>query len=242
MATRALRRARKPIFGAPEALPRGPHSLSRGQVAASQRARLMAALAEEVAAAGYAAATIAGISRRAGVSPRTFYEHFDGKEDCLFAAYDAFVEILLARMGAEVTPDSDWHEFITSALNGYLGALEDDPVAARAFLIEMDAAGPGARRRRRRAYEQFAELIKVRHAVIRRRDSSLAPLPDRVYLALAHGVRELVCDALEASSRPRLTELGTDLLFWITATIRGAAGAYEELDEDASGHRRARSS
>jgi AcrR family transcriptional regulator len=191
----------------------------------------MAALAEVVAGRGYAASTIAEISRRAGVSPRTFYEHFRNKQDCLFAAYDAFVEVLLARMGAEVTPDSDWHDFITSALNGYLGALEGDPVAARAFLIEMEAAGPAARRRRRRAYEQFAELIKARHEVIRRRDPSLAPLPDRVYLGLAHGVRELVCDALEAGSKPRLTELAPNVLFWITATIGGAGGAYEELGQ-----------
>jgi AcrR family transcriptional regulator len=231
MPTRTRRPARDPIFGTPASLPRGPHSLSRDQVASSQRARLMAALAADVAAEGYAAATIAGISRRAGVSPRTFYEHFKNKEVCLFGAYDAFVEVLLVRMGAQLTPDSDWHEFITSALNGYLGALEGDPVAARAFLIEMDAAGPAARRRRRRAYEQFAQLIKARHEVIRRRDRSLALLPDRVYLALAHGVRELVCDALEASARPRLRELGPDILFWITATIRGAAPAYEELDE-----------
>ena len=231
MKTRARPPARDPIFGVPDTLPRGPHGLTRNQVAASQRARLQAALVEVVAAQGYPASTIAEISRRAGVSPRTFYEHFQNKQDCLFAAYDAFVDVLLTRMGAEVTPDTDWHEFITSALNGYLGTLEGDPVAARAFLIEMEAAGPAARRRRRRAYEQFAELIKARHDVIRRRDRSLAPLPDRVYLALAHGVRELVCDALEASARPRLRELGPDLLFWITATIRGAATAYEELDD-----------
>src|SRR5712691_8318680 len=138
------------IFGVPASLPRGPHSLSRDQVAASQRGRLMAALADVIAAEGYAAATIAEISRRAGVSPRTFYEHFKNKEDCLFAAYDAFVEVLLARMGADVTPDSGWHEFIRSALTGYLETLERDPVVARAFLIEMEAAGPAARRRRRR--------------------------------------------------------------------------------------------
>ncbi len=218
------------IFGVPASLPRGPHSLSRDQVAASQRGRLMAALADVIAAEGYAAATIAGISRRAGVSPRTFYEHFKNKEDCLIAAYDAFVEVLLARMGADVAPDPGWHEFNPSALNGYLETPERDPVVARAFLIEMDAAGPAARRRRRRAYEQFAQLIKARHEEIRRHDASLAPLPDRVYLALAHGIRELVCDALEGAARPQLTDIGPDVRFWITATINGAAAAHEELD------------
>jgi AcrR family transcriptional regulator len=214
--------ASAPIFTPPQALPRGPHALSREEVAASQRARLMAAIPDVVAERGYAAATIAEISRRAGVSPKTFYEHFEDKLDCYLAAYDEFARVLLARIGGELDADAPWDEFVTAALTAYLGTLEREPVVARAFLVEIDAAGAVARARRRAAYIQFAALIRTRHELTRRLDPTLGPLPERAYLGLVHGVRALVCDALEADPRARLLDLAADIRTWLTATISGA--------------------
>src|SRR2546422_3600835 len=126
-----------PIFAPSETLPRGPHTLTREEVADSQRARLMAAVASVVSARGYAAATIAEISRRAGVSPKTFYEHFDDKLDCYLAAYDEFAAVLLARIGEALEAGATWDAFVTAALAAYLGALEREPDIARAFLVEI---------------------------------------------------------------------------------------------------------
>ena len=219
------------IFADPGALPRGPHWLTREQVATSQRTRLMAAIVDVVAERGYAAATIAAITRRAGVSPKTFYEHFKDKLDCFLASYQVFVETLMARMAAEVAPDASWHDFISSTLVAYLLTLEDNPSVARAFLIEMHGAGPVARRRRRKAYGELAALIKERHEAILQRDPTLGALPDGVYLGIAHGVREVVCDALEQRPRPRLIDLAPDMLLWITAMVDGAARASQELSQ-----------
>ena len=77
-------------------LPRGRHSLSREEVAATQRARLMLALTEAVGESGYAATSVADVIGRAGVSRQTFYEQFTSKLDCFLAAFDAACEILLA--------------------------------------------------------------------------------------------------------------------------------------------------
>jgi AcrR family transcriptional regulator len=213
------------VFGALALLPRGPHGLTRRQVAATQRARLLAAISDLVAEKGYGAVTITETARRAGVSPNVFYEHFRDKEQCFLAAYEVFIEWLLARMGAEVSPAADWHEFITATLNAYLGSLDAERDLARAFMIETNAAGPEVRRRRREAFAGFASLIKERHEQIRRRDPRLGPLPDRVYLGLAHGIRELACDSLEESPRQPLTDLAPDARRWITAMVEGAAAA-----------------
>src|SRR5438270_13385945 len=105
-----------PVFVVPEPLPRGPHRLSRAKVSESQRSRLMAAIADVVAERGYPGATIVEISARAGVSPKTFYEHFADKLDCYLAGYDRLVEVLYERMGYELAPTTDWHEFIVTAL------------------------------------------------------------------------------------------------------------------------------
>jgi AcrR family transcriptional regulator len=206
-------------------LPRGPHTLSRAEVAASQRARLERAFVELLAERGYGAITIGDLAGRAGVSRGAFYAHFKDKEACLLASYDRWAANLLASMVGAITERTTWDEFIDLALDGYLGALEDDPVAARAFIVEMDAAGPRARERRRQAIHAFAATLAERHGAIRRRDPSLGPLPDRVYLGLALAVRELLREALEEPRPPALDELAEDIRVWVTATVEGAAEA-----------------
>ncbi|HEX4307950.1 MAG TPA: helix-turn-helix domain-containing protein, partial [Solirubrobacterales bacterium] len=69
-------------------LPPGRHGLPRDFVVHNQRERLIAGLAEAVAEKGYGGTTIADITRHAAVSRRTFYEHFDGKDECFVAAFD----------------------------------------------------------------------------------------------------------------------------------------------------------
>jgi AcrR family transcriptional regulator len=205
-----------------EQLPRGPHSLDREQVAASQRARLMTAITELVAERSYARVTIGDLAQRAGVSRGAFYEHFGDKQACLFAAYDEFATRLVEAMIRDVDEDTPLVEFIRATLAAYLGALAEDPVAAQAFIVEMDAAGPAARRRRTEAVHGFAALLAERHAAMRRRDPALGPLPDRAYLGLALGVRELVREHLENHSASTLRNLAPDIEAWIAATVAGA--------------------
>src|SRR4051794_5075686 len=81
-------------------LPRGPHRLARADVMASQRGRMLDAIAQVVAEKGYGAVTVADVVERAGVSRKTFYEHFRDKESCFLAAYDAGVDVLIATMRA----------------------------------------------------------------------------------------------------------------------------------------------
>src|SRR5829696_2746533 len=72
----------------PRRLPRGSHGLAPGVVAASQRTRLIEALGRAVAEKGYAAATIDDVVSGAGVSKKTFYEHFQDKEACFVRLRD----------------------------------------------------------------------------------------------------------------------------------------------------------
>lgn len=69
-------------------LPPGRHGLPRDFVLENQRARLLAGTARAVYDHGYAAATIEQITAAAAVSRRTFYEHFDGKDQAVAAMVD----------------------------------------------------------------------------------------------------------------------------------------------------------
>src|SRR5438105_1831196 len=79
-------------------LPSGRHGLTREAVVASQRSRLIDAMAQVVAERGYPATTVADVVERAGVSRRTFYEQFADKEACFLAAYDVGLTAVLGRI------------------------------------------------------------------------------------------------------------------------------------------------
>jgi AcrR family transcriptional regulator len=217
--------ARRSILPAAAGLPRGPHGLTRAQVAGSQRARLMRAFTELMAERGYAGVRVGDLVARAGVSRSTFYEHFAGKEECLLAAYDRFAAAVGAAITPELDEDAPWHTFVAATVDGYLALLQHDLVAARAFLVEMAAAGPQARERRHRAVDAFASQLAQRHARIRAREGSLGALPPRAYRALALAVRELVHDLLEREPLPELRELAGDITLLTNAVVHGAAAA-----------------
>src|SRR5712691_7213909 len=77
----------------PHQLPSGRHGLLPTFVAANQRERIMAAVGPAVTELGYPEMSVEAIVARAGVSRRTFYEHFKNKEDAFLAAYDAVVQL-----------------------------------------------------------------------------------------------------------------------------------------------------
>jgi AcrR family transcriptional regulator len=208
-----------------EPLPRGPHGLTREQVGESQRSRLERAFTILLAEHGYAGVRIGELARVARVSRGAFYEHFSDKEDCLFSAYDRFAGDLLEAMTADIAAETTWGDFVEAALTGYLGTLEHDRIAARAFLVEMDAAGPRARERRRGGVQMLATMLRDRHEAIRRLDPTLAPLPEPVFLGLCLGVRELIRERLEDDDPAPLTSLAPAIVFWATATVRGAASS-----------------
>jgi AcrR family transcriptional regulator len=135
-------------------LPRGRHGLSRAQVEASQRLRLVRSMAEVMAEKGYARTSVADVLRRARVSRETFYELFSSKEDCFMSAFEQayghiFDAISTPPQGLQAaTPEESRLERFSRIFRDYLEALASDPAAARVFLIEVYAAGPSAVTRR----------------------------------------------------------------------------------------------
>ncbi len=140
-------------------LPRGPHNLTRDDVLASQRERMIEAMAATVAGKGYGATTVGDVVARAGVSRKTFYEHFSDKEDCFLAAFDAGVDALLAAIVAAESDEPGWMERLRARVRAYLGARAARPACARTFRIVVSAAGPQALARRAEVHRRFAQLI-----------------------------------------------------------------------------------
>ncbi|WP_205697684.1 TetR/AcrR family transcriptional regulator [Conexibacter sp. SYSU D00693] len=144
----------------PRQLPRGRHGLSREEVLASQRGRMLAAMADAVAEHGYARTTVAHVIKGARVSRETFYEQFADKEACFLAAYDHGVQHMQTRMreGLEEASGPP-QERLRRALDAYFAAFLDRPSFARTFLVEVYAAGPAALERRAELQATFVELV-----------------------------------------------------------------------------------
>jgi AcrR family transcriptional regulator len=157
--TVTARRRRVVLAEVVRVLPRRAHDLSRRIVAESQRWRLLEAMIETVAKVGYANASVADAIAIAGVSRKTFYEHFRDKEACFLAAYDAVSRRLLEAIIATGAAHPIGPIRRRAQLARLLHGLASDPLGARVFLVEIPAAGAKAIRARQRRDVEFARAF-----------------------------------------------------------------------------------
>ncbi|WP_433757951.1 TetR/AcrR family transcriptional regulator [Nocardia sp. CA-135398] len=146
-------------------LPRGRHGLPREQVIASQRERILSAMAEAMVENGYVGTSVAAILKRAGVSRETFYEQFRSKEDCFEAAYERAVELLIANVANAISGDARDSanpadpDRMGRILEAYFDGLIAEPAYARLYLVEVYAVGSKAVARRAQLQESFVSMI-----------------------------------------------------------------------------------
>jgi AcrR family transcriptional regulator len=168
---------------------------------------MLQGVAAAAAEKGYARLAVADVIERAGVSRKTFYEHFANKEECFLAAYDAGVEALLAAIDAAVTAASSWLEAVHAGTRCYLEMLAANPAFAHTFLIEVQGAGAAAIARRTAVHRRFAEQLAGTHRQARRALGSLPEPPPHAFRACVGAVHELVVDHLLAQGAETLPEL-----------------------------------
>jgi AcrR family transcriptional regulator len=137
---------------------RAQDGLTKQEVAEHQRQRILLAMAEAVAAKGFATVSVGDVIAAAGVSRATFYEQFADKQDCFLAAFDAASERVMAVVRAAV-PDAPDPAAFETLLGAYLDALLDAPEFARVFLVDISAAGPDGIARRAAGQQRFAGAL-----------------------------------------------------------------------------------
>ena len=128
-------------------------------MAENQRERILAAVADVASAGSYAEMTVEGIIVTAGVSRRTFYEHFKNKDDAFLAAYDAITARMSEQVVAAIYAEEGFAERARAGLGEFLRFLASEPAFARMCIVEVLAAGPDAIKRRNDTMRAFADLI-----------------------------------------------------------------------------------
>lgn len=166
----------------------------------SQRERLLAAMTQEVAAKGYRATTITDVVKLASVSTRDFYGHFDGKEACFLAAFEAVHDHLVGVVEAAVASESDWPQRVIAALRAALEFFAAEPELARFCLVEPVSATPAIAIRFREAVLTCAPALARGRDEMNRGDS----LPESTEDSLLGGIVSLATRSILAGETKQL--------------------------------------
>jgi AcrR family transcriptional regulator len=181
-----------------------------------------------VADNGYAATTVADLTREAGISRTTFYELFDDKEACFLAAYDKAVDAVVRRISSAYEAEERWPDRTRAALATLLEALAADPAQARLAFVDVASAGPAAQRRFRAAVQRLTPLLDE--------GRDFAPggrnLPANVSRMAAGAVVGLIADELLAGRGKKLPRLQSNLLFATLLPYLGPDAAAREVGEE----------
>jgi AcrR family transcriptional regulator len=201
---------------AQKGLPRGPQALPRAEVAAHQRERLVEAMVQAVSERGVVATTISDLVARAGISRRTFYEHFENKEDCLLATYDTVVEGEVQRLLALSSFGGDWMKQLEAVIRALFDAIAERPDAARLICVEMGASGEMGVQRWADGAARLERFISAgfEHA------PGSGTIPDPVARAFVGALRKIIYsrvreDRSNRSLKTEFTRIVPELMEWI---------------------------
>jgi AcrR family transcriptional regulator len=195
----------------PDQLPSGRHGLLRSAVAANQRERILSAVAQAAAELGYAEMNVEAITTRAGISRRTFYEHFQNKEDAFLAAYDAAVRAVAGHVRRAYFQETTAQARLRAGIGAFLQFLASDPELARMCIVGVLAAGPRAMARRNEAMRMFAEIIQDNiHELV-----PSCRRPELTAETIVGGIHEAVFSRILADRIDELPGLADDLLIAI---------------------------
>jgi AcrR family transcriptional regulator len=197
-------------------LPRGRHKLPREAVKASQRERLLRAMAELVGEHGYEATSVPQVVAAARVSSNTFYGFFSDKTDCFIALCEQLGDELfeqLTSFNVEVDDPGDALAALNRGIRAYLQWWPDRPALARAYFVELPQAGPRAIEERDRQLERFESILRYVAGQARVLFPDAPPLRDVDVLAAGILTRELVANHVRAGRVEQLGEIEDELRY-----------------------------
>jgi AcrR family transcriptional regulator len=192
-------------------LPRGPHSLTREQVADNQRHRIIEAMIGAVGEQGYLATTVADVIAGAGVSRKAFYEHFPNKQDCFLTAFDTVITTGLVQAADSYQGAESLKQGVEAAIAVLFEHAAANPLAVRLVLIEVSAVGQEGVDRRERHMNAYEEILGESLGV--RVEMRVEPRP--ILRTLVGGLNEVLFDLVQSRRREQQRTIVTELADWV---------------------------
>lgn len=171
-------------------------------------------MAVMAAGKGVATTTIADIVREAGVSKRTFYEHFRTKEDCFLQLYRQVSTASLQTLSGALVGNLPWQSQVETALQAYFSYLAQAPRLMKSLFVEVHHLGPEGMAVRREVMQKFADfmLSVVNGPALPAsvgETGGLAPrtLTRTMAMAAVGGINELVLELIEQGREAEVDSL-----------------------------------
>ncbi len=162
----------------------------------ARRAKLIEAGLEEIGTLGYERATVQRVCERAGLTQRYFYEHFADRSALLAAVFEHVIEIVMgaAFAAADAAPET-LEDRARAGLNGFMGALAEDPRLARVQLVEVVGRNETLERRRFEVMHTFTTYIEESALALNSAiDFQQEPWRHAIVLALVGGTNHLAIE------------------------------------------------
>jgi AcrR family transcriptional regulator len=180
-------------------------------VAHNQRIRIHGGMIEAVTTRGYKKASVRLVIGLAGVSRRSFYEQFSGKEDCFVETFDLIVNRAIKRLtDAYQATEGAPQRRMRMVFEAFGSELEQNPKALRLVMSDAQTAGAEGRRRLQRTAAVCEGLLAS--AFSDRRYPDALPLP--VVRAILGGLRRATCVRLRDDETEDLESLMKEMLKW----------------------------
>jgi AcrR family transcriptional regulator len=185
---------------------------ARADVERNQRERLYGATVALVAEKGYQGTTLSDLCSLSGVSSRSFYDLFAGKQELFVEMLKAVIELAIAYAISNQAlsndsdgsrKDNDWEAAARRGFDAFIEMVVAQPATARVMLIEAYAAGPEAMAPIDAAMEGFEWLTQQTAAASPER----AGMPPEMITAHIGASRELASARLRQGREQELPGL-----------------------------------
>jgi AcrR family transcriptional regulator len=178
-----------------------------------------------VGALGYEKATVQEVAERAGISRAQFHRRFGGKDECFGQAYEEAAERLCEDLLEAGRKAGTWRLGFRAALAELLRFVAEQPLLAKALLIEVRAA-------RGRAWTKHQQIVERLIAAVdsAREDPDVLPSASATTAGFMVGaIEESICLEIGAGRAAQVERLLPDLSHLVVLNYFGENEAWLEL-------------
>ena len=133
-----------PLQQMPSVFPPGRPRVPVEEIAENHRMRILYSVARLAREKGYAATTVADITRVASVDGRVFYKHFVDKQDAFAAVHELGFQQVMDVTAKAFFAGASWPERSWEGGRALTQLLQANPLVAHVGFVEAYAVGPAA--------------------------------------------------------------------------------------------------
>lgn len=154
-----------------------------------------------VAREGYHQATVRAICAEAGISARSFHEHFSGKQEAVLSAVEAALDQVMGFCQESFQEQPSWPDAVWSTLELCAEWAANEPAFARVSTVELLTIGPEARELLHSLMDAFGMFLAPGHRLLD------TPAPRSLETTISERVFELLYTHNLHNRPPNLYEL-----------------------------------